>query len=158
MNTARPTSLRASRPPSAAARGRHVRFGRFLRGVETVELAVSLPVLLFVLFAGFELGWALLRSIQIDHAARVGAREAALYGSTAASVQSRVLENLQGSGIDTATITIDPADPSVVVPGEAISVEIVVDYSDVELLGLSGLMPLPESLSGRASMVKEPDS
>ena len=115
-------------------------------------------MLLFVLFAGFELGWALLRSIQIDHAARLGAREASLYGSTAMSVQSRVLENLQGSGIDTATITIDPADPSAAEPGDAISVEVVVDYDDVELLGLSGLMPLPESLSGRASMVKEPDS
>ena len=152
MSTARPTSPNRPRPHRAAAGG------RFRRGVETVELAVSLPVLLFVLFAGFELGWALLRSIQIDHAARLGAREASLYGSTAMSVQSRVLENLQGSGIGTATITIDPADPSAVEPGDAISVEVVVDYDDVELLGLSGLMPLPESLTGRASMVKEPDS
>ena len=140
------------RTPHSAARG------RFRRGVETVELAVALPVLLFVLFAGFEFGWALLRSIQIDHAARVGAREAALYGSSTISVQDRILANLKEVGIGTATITISPADPGIADPGEPISVEVLVDYDDVQLLGLSGLMPLPDSLRGRASMVKEPES
>jgi len=33
-----------------------------------------------------------------------------------------------------------------------------VDYSEVKLLGLSGIMPLPTALHGRASMVREPDS
>jgi hypothetical protein len=31
-----------------------------------------------------------------------------------------------------------------------------VTYADVGLVGLGGLMPLPESLTGRAAMVREP--
>ena len=99
----------------------------FRRGVESIELMLALPVLLLVIFAGFEYGWAILRSIQLDHAARVGAREAALSGATAAA-------------------------------GTSIQIDVRVEYSTVQLLGLSRLMPLPESLRGRASMVREPDS
>ena len=43
------------------------------RGIETIELAICLPVLLLVTFAGFEYGWLVLRSMQIDQAARAGA-------------------------------------------------------------------------------------
>lgn len=131
---------------------------RARRGIETVELAITLPVLLFVLFAGFELGWAVLRTIQLDHAARVGAREASLYGSTSLSVEQRVLAALDDAGISSASITVDPADPSAADAGDAVSVEVRVDYADVELLGLGSLMPLPDALRGKASMVKEPES
>ena len=48
------------------------KFARGERGVETIEVAVVLPLMLLVMFAGFEYGWALLKSIQVDHAARVG--------------------------------------------------------------------------------------
>jgi hypothetical protein len=37
-------------------------------------------------------------------------------------------------------------------------VEVEVGYADVRLLGLAALMPLPENVSGRASMVREPGS
>ncbi|MFM7260403.1 MAG: TadE/TadG family type IV pilus assembly protein [bacterium] len=132
--------------------------GRRRRGIETVELALALPVLLFVIFAGFEYGWAVLRTVQLDHAARVGAREASLHGSDAMSVEQRVLGALEALGIDNASITVTPADPEGASAGEAISVEVQVRYEDVQLLGLSDFMPLPSHLRGKASMVKEPET
>ncbi|GEM_PF-608269 len=130
----------------------------FRRGVETIELMLSLPVLLLVIFAGFEYGWAILRSIQLDHAARVGAREAALSGATAESIENSIRTSLNGLGMPSAVITLSPADPSAAPAGTSIQIDVQVEYSNVQLLGLSRLMPLPESLRGRASMVREPDS
>jgi hypothetical protein len=49
-----------------------------------------------------------------------------------------------------------PADPSQAEAGDVVSVEVSVAYAEVGLIGLSGLMPLPESLTGRAAMVREP--
>jgi len=128
------------------------------RGMESVELAIALPILLLVLFAGFEYGWAVLKSIQVDHAARVGAREAALSGASAGDVADRVQAVLADSGISGATVTLTPVDPASVGAGTPIVVEIVAPYSDIQLLGLGRIMPLPSSIRGRASMVKEPDA
>lgn len=127
------------------------------RGVETIEVAIALPLLLIVIFAGFEYGWAVLRSIQADHAAREGARVAALHGATAGDVEARVFQTLGDAGIVDATVAIDPLDPGLVPPGLPITVRVEAPYQSNRLLGLSGLMPLPEELVGRASMVKEPD-
>jgi Flp pilus assembly protein TadG len=128
------------------------------RGIETIELAICLPVLLLVTFAGFEYGWLVLRSMQIDQAARAGARYAAMSGSNAESIHDRVAQALQRSGIASATVIVDPADPSSVEAGTSITITVDVDYSEVKLLGLGGIMPLPAALHGRASMVREPDS
>lgn len=130
---------------------------RVPRGSESIEAVIALPIVLLVLFSGFEYAWALLRSVQIDHAARVGARHAALAGSTAADVQSKVGTSLDALGITGAQVVVDPAQPELAPPGTAISVRIEVSYSNVGLLGLQNLMPLPSSLSGHASMVREPD-
>jgi len=136
------------------------RFARQRRGSESVELAVTLPLLMAVVFTGFEYGWAVLKSIQLDHAAREGARAAALSGATSASVQDRVNTILQNSGIDSAavSISIDPADPTSVDSGTPIRVEIEATYADIQLLGLDRLMPLPTTLKGRAAMIKEPQA
>lgn len=136
------------------------RFSRRRRGAETVELAITLPLLMVVVFTGFEYGWAVLKSIQLDHAAREGAREASLSGATIASVQDRVNLVLQNSGISSAAVSVSmtPADPSSTTAGSSILVEVQASYSDIQLLGLDRLMPLPVTLKGKASMVKEPDA
>ena len=89
----------------------------FRRGVESIELMLALPVLLLVIFAGFDYGWAILRSIQLDHAARVGAREAALSGATAESIENSIRTSLNGLGMPSAVITLTPADPSAAAAG-----------------------------------------
>ena len=133
------------------------RFNHSRRGSESAEMVIALPVLLIVIFAGFEYGWAALKSIQMDHAARVGARVAALSGSTSADVENKVNTALLNSGIVGATLTINPQDPSTAPLGTPITVLIETNYSNVQLLGLSRMMPLPAVLKGRASMVKEPE-
>lgn len=133
------------------------RASRTQRGVETVEAAVTLPLILMVVFAGFEYSWALIRTMQLDHAARLGARHAALSGSTAADVQGKVTASLSALGIAGAQVTVDPAQPELASPGTPIEVRIEVPYSSVGLLGLNQLMPLPASLNGHASMVREPE-
>lgn len=128
------------------------------RGSEAIELMITLPVLLLVIFAGFEYGWAILRSVQLDHAARLGARQAALSGSTPESIEDSIRTSLNGLGMTSATITLTPGDPAAADAGTSVTVEVQVDYANVQLLGLSRLMPLPQSLRGKASMVREPDS
>lgn len=134
------------------------RLKRCRRGAESVEAVVSLPVLLLVILGGFEYGWAVLKSVQMDHAARIGARMAALSGSTSQQVSQQVETVLQQNGISDATVTLEPGDPSSVAAGQAIVVRIEAPYGSNRLLGLSRLMPLPSTLAGRASMVKEPDA
>jgi len=119
---------------------------------------VALPVLLLVIFGGFEYGWAVLKTVQIDHAARIGARAAALSGASAQQVSDDVQLALQSAGISDATITLEPSDPASAPVGQAIVVRVEAPYGSNRLLGLSRLMPLPSTLSGRAAMVKEPDA
>ncbi len=127
------------------------------RGVETIEMVLVLPVFIILLFSGFEYGWAVLKLIQLDHVASLGARVAALSGSTNSDVQNSVNSALSDFGIAGSTITISPQDPANAVFGTPIVVMVETPYSQVQLLGLSGVMPLPTSLKGRASMVKEPE-
>lgn len=128
------------------------------KGAETAEAAVTLPLVVLVIFAGFEYGWLVLRSMQLDHVARIGARYAVLSGSNGQGVQERVEAALAQAGISGATITFTPTEPSDAAPGDPVVVRIEVPYASVRLLGLSQLMPLPSSLEGRASMVREPDA
>ena len=128
------------------------------KGAETAEAAVTLPLVVLVIFAGFEYGWLVLRSMQLDHVARIGARYAVLSGSSNLGVQERVQTALAQAGISGAIITVTPTEPSDATPGEAVVVQVEVPYASVRLLGLSSIMPLPSALEGRASMVKEPDA
>jgi Flp pilus assembly pilin Flp len=131
-------------------------FRREERGAETVELAVTFLLVAVILFAGLELGWAMSQSSSLRHVARVGAREASLQGGSAAQVMQRVEQGLSELGISGANIELVPADPAAVPAGGSVEVRISVDYESVELLGLQSLMPLPDELQGRASMIKEP--
>ena len=126
------------------------------RGLETIELLLAFPLILIVLGGGFEYGWLILRSVQLDHAARAGARVASLGETDAGDVLSRVETVLSASGINDATIRIEPPDPTTLPPGAAVIVEVSVNYGDLQLLGLSRIMPLPEVLTGKAGMVREP--
>jgi len=133
-------------------------FHRSTRGSESVESVVALPVMLLVIFGGFEYGWAVLKTVQIEHAARVGARVASLSGVSSQQVTDAVQNALQGSGVVDATVTLDPLDPSAASAGTVIEVRVEAPYASNRLLGLSQMMPLPATLSGSASMIREPDA
>lgn len=130
---------------------------RFRRGAETIEVAIALPLVIIVIFCGLEYGWAVVRSVQLDYAARAGARAASLSGASSADAEARVDEALQRIGIDSATVIVTPSDLSSLPAGTMVKVEVEVPYADVRLVGLGGLMPLPASIKGHASMVREPE-
>jgi Flp pilus assembly protein TadG len=127
------------------------------RGAETIEVAIALPIVLIVIFSGLEYGWAVIRSVQLDHAARVGARAAALSGATTADAEARADQALRQIGIDSAIVTVTPSDLTSLPAGSIIKVEVEVPYSDVRLVGLGSLMPLPATIKGHASMIREPE-
>jgi Flp pilus assembly protein TadG len=110
-----------------------------------------------VIFSGLEYGWAVIRSVQLDHAARVGARAAALSGATTADAEARADQALRQIGIDSAIVTVTPSDLTSLPAGSIIKVEVEVPYSDVRLVGLGSLMPLPATIKGHASMIREPE-
>lgn len=126
------------------------------RGSESAESVVALPLICLVIFSGLEYGWLALRSLQVDAAARAGARQAAMSGISSASVQEAVVKSLRRAGINSGSVSITPTDPDQASVGDLVTVSVSVDYSEVGLIGLNRLMPLPDSVSGQASMVKEP--
>lgn len=132
------------------------RFMACVRGSESAESVVALPLICIVIFTGLEYGWLALRSLQVDAAARAGARQAAMAGVSASAVEDAVSAALQRAGMSAGSVTITPSDPSDADAGEVVTIEVSVDYAEVGLMGLGRLMPLPESVSGRAAMVKEP--
>ena len=131
---------------------------RLARGAETIEVALTLPVVLLVIFCGFEYGWAMVRVVQLDHAARIGARMASMSGASVSEVESTVQDALHRHGIEGATVAVTPGDLSSVQPGTTIDVEVHVPYSHVQLIGIGRLMPMPQNLRGHASMAREPDA
>ena len=132
------------------------RFLSSARGAESAESVVALPLIVIVIFTGLEYGWLALRSIQVDAAARAGARQAAMAGMSAASVEEAVSDSLRRAGISSGSVSTVRADPGEAQAGDVVSVEVSVAYADVGLIGLGGLMPLPDTVTGRAAMVREP--
>jgi Flp pilus assembly protein TadG len=111
-------------------------------------------------FGGLEYAWAFMKKAEISVAARAGARTASLEDSTLATVQATVSQQMAISGFPAGSwnLTIVPADPSSVFPGDPVTVSIVVNYSAVSLGGLSDRLPLPDVVNGHAVMRKEGDS
>ena len=125
------------------------------RGVETVEALVTLPLILAVVFGGMEFGWLMMRSTQLNAAAQAGAREAALSGSTASSVDQIVSASLAAVGIKDYAIQIHPGEPDAIDPGVPVTVVVSADYGEVGLTGFGRLLPLPSQLKGSSAMLKE---
>lgn len=65
------------------------RFPRRSRGQSLVEFALVAPVLILLFMGMFDFGWILHQQIQMDNAARLGARRGAV-GETNATIISRM--------------------------------------------------------------------
>lgn len=120
-------------------------------------MAIALPLVIIIIFGGLEYGWAVIRSVQLDFAARAGARAASLSDANVADVESRVTDALQKIGIQSSTVIVTPPDLASAPAGTMIKVEVEVPYADVRLVGLGALMPMPATIKGHASMVREPE-
>ncbi len=78
-------------------------------GAELVELALTLPMLLFVLLAIADFGFVFQKQEIVANAAREGARLGAISSMTDSDVQTRVTNYMTNAGLtDTTTVTVTP--------------------------------------------------
>lgn len=93
-------------------------------GTAAVEAAVSLPLLVLLVFGAIEVAGGVFLSQALAIAAYEGAREAARPGGTSAAAEQRVIEVLSSHQIDTYVIRFEPEVTEATEPGIAITVTI----------------------------------
>ena len=81
---------------SFTAQRRHQPSAVGRRGVLTVEMLLTLPIVLLVAFAGVQFSIMLIASQAVSAAAHVGVRDASRPGSSASSVHAAVASALSG--------------------------------------------------------------
>lgn len=125
-------------------------------GAALVEAAIAIPLFFLLLFGLLEYGWAYLKTQEIHNAARVGVRSGIVFGAGASDVTATVDAIMSESGLGDSgySTTLTPSDPSTLASGELFQVQISVDYSNIELIGIP-LIPVPSSLTETASMARE---
>jgi len=125
------------------------------RGLSTVELAIILPVMLWLTFGIVEYGWMFLKMQEITNASRQGARVAARADVTTDEIVAAITAAMTVAGFEPNAFKIDfpQGSPVTTEPGAIFAVRIEVDYVDIEL-GMP-LVPTPPTLSSTVVMVKE---
>jgi Flp pilus assembly protein TadG len=118
-----------------------------------IEAAILFPVLFLLLFGMIEYGWAFLKFQCINNAAREGVRVAVRDGATDPQWQDAVRTVMTGCSITTFTSELSAPGVGTGV-GLQITCTVTVDYDDIDLMQVS-LFPVPTSLTGTATMVKE---
>lgn len=121
-------------------------------GAAAVEFALTLPVLLFVLFATYELGRANMMMNTCEAAAYEGARVAMVPGATAAEAVDAANSILATAGIRNATIVVTPNDLSE--ESDNISVEISFGFQDNMAAG-GVVMPDSATISRNCILARE---
>jgi len=100
------------------------------KGASAVEFALLLPVLVMIVFGIFEFGIAYNNYIALTHAAREGARLAAV-GKDSTYIEKHVTQMSPSVSIE--SITIDPLIPSARVVGEPVTVTVTGDVLHIEI-------------------------
>ena len=80
------------------------------RGAALVEAAFVLPLLILLVLGGVEFGFMINRGTLVNNAAREGAREA-IFGSTEAEIEQRVLDAAPNLDPADITVTVSCLDP-----------------------------------------------
>jgi len=107
-----------------------VKRARRERGQSIVETALVLPILLVVVMATIDFGWALRSYVVITNAAREGAREGVV-GTSETGIKDRVVAKADGL-LETADVTVTNAQSA---PGTELSVRVDHDYEFISPLG-----------------------
>ena len=102
-------------------------------GAVMVEMALTLPIFLLLVFGIIEFGRALMVQQVVTNAAREGARHGVLPGVTTAAAKQKVKDHLAAENLDVpqATITVTPAELSTTKTGTMIMVSVSIPYSAV---------------------------
>ena len=123
--------------------GRTHRAARREGGAAALEFALVIPVLLLLVFGIIEFGFMFQAQLALTHAAREGARLAAVGKYDDASVLNRAFPVVPA-------ISTSPSPPSAAASGDSITITLVYDYPWT-VLPFPGTVPL----RGRAVMRRE---
>jgi Flp pilus assembly protein TadG len=126
------------------------------RGAALVESAIVMPLVILMVFGVIEYGWMFLKSQQISNACRTGARAGARYGATAGTVTSAVSTSMTNDGFTSGqySVTLTPSDPTSLSPGQSLTVQITVPYSNIAAINIA-LIPTPTNLRASVVMARE---
>lgn len=121
------------------------------KGQSLVELALTLPVIVLLLFGILEFGRISYSYIVITHAAREGARAGAV-GKTDAEIIAKIRENapLPNADTDLHITRLEPGE-SARTPGLPLTVEVAYDVKLVTPL-FDELLPNPFRIKSRVTM------
>lgn len=130
---------------------------RVFRGSAMVETVFTISLMLFIVFAGLEISWAVYKKAEVSNAARMVARAASLADATVETVQATAERHMSIAGFSESDwqLDLEPSDPANVTGGEPIFAELRVDYGAVSLGRFGDWIPVPEEISSVAVMVKE---
>lgn len=109
------------------------------RGASALEFALVIPVLLLLLFGIIEFGVIFQNQLALTHAAREGARMAAVGQWNVTTVKARAYPVVP-------TVTVSPATPSTTPHGTAITVTLTYNYDWV-------LLPFPGTIQLKSQAV-----
>lgn len=125
------------------------------RGAALIELAICLPLIVFLIGATIEVCDLIFLRNSLTASVYSGTLEISRLGSTEASVRDKIEQSLAGSGVENATITITAADDSAfdsVVQGE--NGKLVVSATVADNLRLSGFLQLKNRIVVRGQAVR----
>lgn len=105
------------------------------RGVAAVELAVCLPLLLIVALVTIEVCGMLHMAQTLKIASFEAARVGVVPGADTENVEFQCESLLESRGVKAYTMSMTPADPSLLSEGEYFRVSIDVDYDENAFLG-----------------------
>jgi Flp pilus assembly protein TadG len=117
-----------------------------LSGVAAVEFAVCLPVLVLVVLSTIEVNNAIFLRQGLHIAAYEGAKELATPDGTLASANTEIQNILSSRSISSATVTMTPNDPALLVRGATITVEVAAQ--------LTGNSPIRTFIGNRTITVR----
>ncbi|RME47784.1 MAG: pilus assembly protein [Chloroflexi bacterium] len=124
--------------------------GSTQEGQSVVELALFLPVLLFIMVGALDLGRAFHAYTTVVNAAREGARYGAFHPTDSVGIRNHVEQEAQGSGIDLSQSTVIVETPNIS-PGSPIKVTVIYQFQPITGLIVGGQTL---SISGSVSMIQ----
>ena len=119
------------------------------RGQAAVELALALPLLAVLLLAVVQLGLVVRDQVLATHAAREGARQAAVDPAPAGVRQAA----LAGASLDAGRLTVELATPASA--ADSARAEVTVSYRSPTEVPLVGALVPDVTVGSRAAMRRE---